>query len=294
MRAVMSSAILGVLVTAMVAGGLPAGCSSGGIGQKSVDAHASVAEAPAGGGGVAVSGSDAAAVGSGGSTDGAVAGSGGATVTAWSTPTGGASGVGGTARTGGIMGAGGVTSSGASSASGGSGGEGGTSGTGGPDASADKPRPTVGTPCSSQDDCGSYVGDLLACQAPGEPLGCGACLRGAGNCSTDADCVHDGGFTTGTMICDLAPSAECYCPGAKICTVGCRTSVDCGSGQACNQSHRCQSTCVAGDGTCPVDYSCDESGFCRRNSCASDSECSGFCVKGACYDTRGTCEGVRA
>jgi hypothetical protein len=258
MRAVMSPAILGVLVTAMVAGGLPAGCSSGGIGQKSVDARASVAEAPAGGGGAAVSGSDAAAVGSGGSTDGTVTGSGGATATAGSTPTGG------------------------------------TSGTGGPDASADKPRPTVGTPCSSQDDCGSYVGDLLACQAPGEPLGCGACLRGSGNCLTDADCVHDGGFTTGTMICDLAPSAECYCPGAKICTVGCRTSVDCGSGQTCNQSHRCQNTCVAGDGTCPVDYHCDEGGYCRRNSCASDSECSGFCVKGACYDTRGTCEGVRA
>jgi len=107
MRAVMTPVLLGVLVTAMVAGGVPAGCSSRPLGHKNVDAAASVPDAPAGGGGVAGSGSEAAAAGSGDN--------------------------------------GGVTSSGGS-ASGGSAGGGSTDARGGIDASAEKPRPTEGTP----------------------------------------------------------------------------------------------------------------------------------------------------
>ena len=201
---------------------------------------------------------------------------------------------------GGVTSTGGATSSGGSSASGGSGGKGGAGGSGGtrstgvPDASADKPRATMGTPCSSEDDCGPPGGMFLMCLAPGESSGCGTCRMGPGDCSTDADCVRDGGSTGGTMICDSAPSGYCYCYGAMICIVGCRTNADCGSGQACNPSHSCQNTCVAGDGTCPANYSCGTSGFCQQNSCTADSECSGFCVKGWCYQTRGTCEPIPA
>ena len=201
---------------------------------------------------------------------------------------------GGARSTGGAISSGGSSASGGSGGKGGAGGSGGTSSTGVPDASADKPRATMGTPCSSQDDCGLPGGMFLMCLAPGESSGCGICRMGPGDCSTDADCVRDGGSTGGTMICDSAPSADCYCHGAMICIVGCRTNADCRSGQACNPSHSCQNTCVAGDGTCPANYSCGASGFCQQNSCTSDSECSGFCVKGWCYQTRGTCEPIAA
>ena len=308
----MTRARLGCLVTAMVAGGLAAGCGSHGtaIGQHSPDAQAPGLDGPASGGGAAGSGSDAAAAGSGGS--GGVTESGGATATTASTQTGGATGLagttgaGGTTRTGGTTVTGGatssdgLTSSGGSSASGGAGGKsgaggsGGTSSTGVPDASAAKPPATWGTPCSSQVDCGISSGMFLMCRAPGESMGCGACRMGTGDCSTDSDCVGDGGSTAGTMICAPAPRSDCYCNGATFCAPGCRTNAHCGPGQACNPSHSCQNTCVAGDGTCPVNYSCGASGFCEQNSCTSDSECSGFCVNGLCYQTRGTCEPVAA
>jgi hypothetical protein len=123
-------------------------------------------------------------------------------------------------------------------------------------------------------------------------MGCGICRMGPGDCSIDSDCVGDGGSTTGTMICELAPSSACYCNGASFCVVGCRTNANCGSGQVCNPSHTCENTCAAG--TCPVNYSCTAGGYCQQNSCTSDSDCSGFCVKGSCYQTRGTCQPVPA
>jgi len=64
-RVVVTPAILGILATAMVAGALPAGCSSNntGLGQQKVDAHASVLDAPVGNGGAAGAGSIATAGG---------------------------------------------------------------------------------------------------------------------------------------------------------------------------------------------------------------------------------------
>ena len=136
----------------------------------------------------------------------------------------------------------------------------------------------------------------MYCYAPGEPgsggLGSSSCYacQGPSDCTSDADCVRDGGSTTGTMICDVVANASCYCYMTKFCVLGCRTKADCASGQACNLSNRCEKTCVSGDGTCPVDFACNGSGFCRRDLCKSDSECSAFCVNGGCYQWRGTCE----
>jgi hypothetical protein len=299
---------LGCLVTAMVAGGLAVGCSSHGtaIGQHSPDAQAPGLDAPSGSGGAAGSGRDAAAAGSGGSGTGGVTGSGGVTAATASTETGGKSGLagttgaGGTTRTGGTTVTGGATSSGAATASGGSGGKGGAGGSGGatstgsPDASAEKPPAIWGTPCSSQDDCEPSPGLYLTCHTPGESSGCGACRAGPGDCSSDTDCVRDGGSTTGTMICELQTSGACLCDPVKFCVVGCRTNADCGPGQACNQFNSCQNTCVPGDGTCPANSSCGANGFCQQKSCTSDSACSGFCVNGWCYQTRGTCLPVPA
>jgi len=127
---------------------------------------------------------------------------------------------------------GGVTSSGGLSASGGSAGGGGTSTAGGPDASGDRPPSTEGTPCGSEDDCqlGSATYLFLRCSTPGESHWCGACLMGPGNCWSDADCVPDGGFTAGTMICDYPPN-PCYCFPSTLCILGCRTNADCNSGR---------------------------------------------------------------
>jgi len=324
-RGVMTPAILRVLATAMVAGGMAAGCSGKGTATGRFDAQAPGLDAAVGSGGAAGSGSGGATAGSGGS--GGVTGSGGLTATAGSTRTGGVTGVGGSTgaggsmqgstgaggsmQTGGTTGAGGATSSGESSASGGSGGRGGTggggstggggaSGTGGPDASADKPPVREGTPCSSQDDCAPSIGNDLACYSPADPGGsglgsssCGACM-GISDCASDADCARDGGTAAGTVICDVVANMSCVCYRNKFCVLGCRTIADCTSGQACNQSNRCEKTCVPGDGTCPVDFTCNGSGFCQRDSCKSDSECSAFCVNGACYQSRGTCEPIPA
>ena len=208
------------------------------------------------------------------------------------TGTGGATQTGGTTETGGVTSSGGSSAPGGSGGKGGAGGSGGTSSTGGPDASADRPPATMGSPCSSQADCGLSTGMYLMCRAPGESMGCGICRMGPGDCSIDSDCVGDGGSTAGTMICALAPSSACYCNGASFCVVGCRTNANCGSGQVCNPFHTCENTCAAG--TCPVNYSCTAGGACQQNSCASDSDCSGFCVKGSCYQTRGSCQPVPA
>ena len=329
-RIVMTPAILGALATAMVAGGLAVGCSSKGTATGQPDAQAPGLDAPVGSGGAAGSGSDAAAAGSGGVPgSGGVTVTAGSTQTGGATGSGGTMGAGGTAQTGGTTGAagttktggmtgaggttgaggatslGGATSSGGVHTSGGSSGTGGAGGDGGgtsgrPDASADKPPVKEGAPCGSDDDCAPSRGNDLACYSPGEPgsggLGSSSCYacQGPSDCASDADCVRDGGSTTGTMICDVVADASCYCYMTKFCVLGCRTKADCASGQACNESNRCEKTCVSGDGTCPVDFTCNGSGFCRRISCKSASDCSAFCVNGRCYESRGTCQLVPA
>jgi hypothetical protein len=201
---------------------------------------------------------------------------------------GGMSGLGGSGS-GGKAGSGGSGSGGSGGSGSGGMGIGGAGGSSGVDASVDKPKPVMGTPCGSQDDCGA-TSTQLYCRAPGEPYGCGTCRRAVDGCASDADCVPDGGSTTGKKICELATSSQCYCTPVKLCVAGCRTNADCGTGQACNDTHSCETTCVAGDGTCSVDFSCSASGFCLRNTCTSDSQCSVACVKGACYDSRGVCQ----
>jgi hypothetical protein len=206
-------------------------------------------------------------------------------------------GSGGGAGTGGAMagsdgaaGAGGTTGSGgrAAGTGGGAAGSGGTGGKGG-SGSGSGGAPVVGTPCSKNQECGS--GFALMCRAPGEFLGCGACQQGRSNCASDTDCAADAGTSGGGRpICDPGPNTNCFCPGTRICLTGCRDKSDCPPGQNCNYNHQCQNTCVPGDGSCPVDFTCGTDGFCGRTLCTGDAECSGACVKGFCYSTRGSCE----
>jgi hypothetical protein len=232
--------------------------------------------------------------GAGGSSTG---GAGGTVGLGGSRASGGSPGTGGAIASGGDSGAGGSGSGGGTGSGGaggvGSGGAGGVNGGGagggsGIDASVDKPKPGMGTPCESQDDCGTTT--LLFCRTPGDPYGCGTCQRAVAECSSDADCAPDGGATT-KRICEIPPSSLCYCSPVKVCIVGCRTNADCGVGQGCNEAHSCEKTCAAAaDGGCSLDFACSASGFCRRRACTTDSQCSAACVNGACYNTRGACQ----
>ena len=269
-----------------------AACSSKGASSHRQDASLEVGAQPDGNGaGGGAAGASGGSTGTGGSTAlGGKSGTGGSTASGGIGGMGGMGGGGGITSTGGISGSGGILGTGGSGSGGsGTGGAGGN----GMDASVDKPKPIMGTPCNSQDDCGATP-SLLFCLAPGESVGCGACRTAADQCASDADCAPDGGATAGTKICTPPASAECYCYAIKRCLPGCRTNLACGVGQACNSSNTCEKTCVPGDGTCAVDFACAASGFCRRMSCASDSQCSGACVNGACYGSRGACQAPSA
>jgi hypothetical protein len=196
----------------------------------------------------------------------------------------GGSGIGGSHGGGGSPGTGGGSpgtggSAGSSAAGGVTGGRGGGGGQ----------APKVGSPCESNADCSSN--GFLTCRAPGEFLGCGSCRQGPNSCSNDIDCgiTSDAGVAVAHMICDVAPSSDCYCSNVTVCQIGCHGPSDCIAGQGCNASHQCQNSCTPGDGSCPADYSCT-GGFCTQNSCTDDAQCSGACVKGRCYSTSGTCE----
>jgi hypothetical protein len=222
-------------------------------------------------------------LGCGSGSGGALQGSGGMT--------GGAGGSGGMAGVGG----GNVAGNGGGGAGGGGGGGGGPGGGGaGPGGGGGGATPVAGSPCESNSDCGSAL--FLVCRAPGEFLGCGTCQQGQSTCGRDTDCggSHDGGVAVAHMICDVAPSSQCYCTGVMICQVGCRASSDCAAGQGCNAHHQCQDTCTPGSAACPTNASCSADGFCTQNTCTEDSQCSGACVKGGCYSTRGTCQPLPA
>jgi len=189
----------------------------------------------------------------------------------------------------GDSGAGGAEAGGRSGPSGSGGAGGGAGGKGGGGGAAGSGMPGQGTPCSNHEDCRGNQ-PFLMCWAPGEFMGCGDCGWGQSDCLTDADCLVYVTASSGPLICDPAPADICSCRAVKICQRGCRAKSDCPSGQGCTLGHQCQNTCVPGDGTCPVDFSCGADGFCARTSCTTDAECSGACVKGACYGRPGVCD----
>jgi hypothetical protein len=199
----------------------------------------------------------------------------------------GGRGSGGTGGTGGAGGSGGAGTGGAGTGGRGTGGAGtggaATGGAGGEGGS----RPTLGTPCSWTEECGSS--STWVCRAPGEFIGCGSCAQLPNRCAVDGDCSPDGGAAGDKRFCLPILPGTCICPPALDCYLGCRSNSDCAAGTACNQLNRCEKTCVPGDGTCAVDFNCNTSGFCSRNRCSRDDECSAACVKNYCYGMRGAC-----
>jgi hypothetical protein len=176
------------------------------------------------------------------------------------------------------------------------GGQGGASGSDGGrvDAAALDRGVTVGSPCETPDDCASTPAFSLFCEAPGEFPGCGNCRQGTDECTADTDCAADAGplpgVAPGVLICEVAPSSECFCVATvRVCQIGCRTGADCPAGSDCNVTiHECQTTCGR-DGSCPINFACTAGNLCQRNSCQTDRDCSSNCVKGRCYDAPGVC-----
>lgn len=79
------------------------------------------------------------------------------------------------------------------------------------------------------------------------------------------------------------------CNGGSWCVEGCTSDLFCAEGQMCNTTtNRCGPKACTTATDCPSNFSCTAS-TCARLSCASDSDCSGYCVLGACYANAGEC-----
>ena len=136
--------------------------------------------------------------------------------------------------------------------------------------------------CAVEQECAPAEG---ACLSPGQFGGCGICRRPLPSevCASDAACAAMGP----TYICTNSPSL-CLCSGETICVPGCSADSECGEGQSCGRTHRCEPRACASASDCPTDFRCD-TGKCSRKSCSTSRDCSGYCVSTACYSTPGTC-----
>src|ERR1017187_5882388 len=182
--------------------------------------------------------------------------------------------------------AGNTGGSGGVMATGGNGRNSGAGGSGGASSTRDSTgvRTLGANQCRGNADC-SDIHDT--CVPPGGVGPCGVCLWVTSPCASDSDCQGDGA----SSICEFA--VGCVCPtGTKVCSPGCSTSSDCGTGEACTGQHCVPATCQ-NDADCPTDFVCAR-GACGRKTCTTDADCSGYCVTGSCYPTPGTCYGAVA
>jgi hypothetical protein len=118
----------------------------------------------------------------------------------------------------------------------------------------------------------------IRCYAPDESV-CAGPAPPQDECNADADCTP----ADGPMICE--PAGHC---GMTKCVPGCIDAMDCEEFQECSAESRCTPKACAANDTCGADHAC-VSGICTRRKCESSSECEGYCVKGSCYDTPGSC-----
>jgi hypothetical protein len=206
-RLATTPAILGLLVIGIIAAGLPTGCSSKtAISQERADAQAPALDAPAGSGGAAGAGIDAAATGSGDSAGDT--GSGGVTGTGGSSPSGGTTAAGRTTSTGGSTGMGGATQTGGTTGAAGATQTGGSTGAGGVTQSGGTTRAGGGA------GAGGTGGSTNA--GAGGSTGTGG-TGGAG--SAGVRCGGEIGLPCGAgEFCDLPPG-HCCCDFMGTCTV---------------------------------------------------------------------------
>lgn len=145
-----------------------------------------------------------------------------------------------------------------------------------PEQPAEKP-PVGPNQCTTEQTCQRGL-----CYYPGQFLGCGRCRNPSATCQSDSSCKSQGSH----YICANKPSF-CHCSGQTICTPGCQTNSECKAWQTC-QNNRCQNKSCQANTDCPANFFCSKQ-QCARIRCSQSSQCSGYCVKGQCYNNPGTC-----
>jgi hypothetical protein len=134
--------------------------------------------------------------------------------------------------------------------------------------------------CRSSADCEQ---SFEMCFAPGQDIGCGACMIPSVTCQQDTECTAQGA----NFICTVAP---CTCDAStKSCVAGCAGDAGCGEGLACGPDHRCAPRACSAASPCPTNFDCGTSGGCVRRTCTTDATCDGACVNGSCFATFGFC-----
>lgn len=134
--------------------------------------------------------------------------------------------------------------------------------------------------CHTMSDCDGTG----MCVAPGQSLGCGACMMPESSCANDAACQA----TNPTSICKQSTIDDCLCESAMICKPGCASDASCATGEFCDADMHCKPKTCAADAGCPPNFTC-AAGACKRSACVSDENCDGFCVMSQCYATLGWC-----
>jgi hypothetical protein len=309
-RVVVTPAILGILVTAMVAGALPAGCSSNhaGLGPQKMDAQAPGMDAPVGSGGAAGAGSYATAaggvtggggvtatggithaggsVGSGGATQaGGSTASGGATQAGGATASGGATQVGGSTASGGATQTGGATASGGATQAGGSTASGGTK-SGGSTASGG--TKSGGSTASGGTKSGGSLASGGATQTGGSTGtgGTKGSTGGSGGGGTGSGCLKDAGTSDAAPgSCGLVTTRE-ECDGRNDChsvfvdslVCGCSAIGCCAHFSLCAAGGRANCTgfpiCQPAPPFCGAPYVVSHTSYCWEG-CVLESECAG-------------------
>jgi hypothetical protein len=135
--------------------------------------------------------------------------------------------------------------------------------------------------CTGEHACvvGSSPG--ITCYAPGEPY-CAGPPPPPDECADDSTCAPDGS----AWICE--PVGHCQ---SRECVVGCTDDDECSEWELCGTDHRCiPKPCPADpmEGFCAANHLCVD-GYCARRTCATSSDCDGYCVKGVCYELPGNC-----
>src|SRR5689334_8826863 len=100
--------------------------------------------------------------------------------------------------------------------------------------------------CRSQADC---MQSFEECFAPGQDIGCGACMIPPVTCQQDSECTAQGA----SFICSVA---RCTCDGTMSCVAGCADDSGCGEGLACAPNHRCIPRACSDTNPCPANFDC--------------------------------------
>lgn len=132
--------------------------------------------------------------------------------------------------------------------------------------------------CAVEQECAdnpSY--GCTVCLAPSEKA-CGGPAPLPADCSSDADCEASAAH----LICEAAPCELAHC------IPGCSADTDCHSGEYCGSDHRCAPKSCGSDEECGATEYCEHQ-RCAPRPCATSADCGGYCVKGRCFESPGSC-----